>query len=98
LGRGKSAAFFVSGPNLICRNAGSAVAAGAERARSTAPAANRLNNEQTSAIRSVLEDTMTSAAQAFLLTSGLFGLSFVAIFAIWYVERLRHGVAGQLPL
>jgi hypothetical protein len=41
---------------------------------------------------------MTSAIQAFLLTAGLFGLSFFAIFAIWYVERLRHGVAGQLPL
>jgi hypothetical protein len=58
----------------------------------------QLNNEQTSAIRSVLEDAMTDATQALLLTAGLFGLSFFAIFAIWYVERLRHGVAGQRPL
>jgi hypothetical protein len=41
---------------------------------------------------------MSSAAQAFLLTAGLFGLSFFAIFAIWYVERLRVGVPAKLPL
>jgi hypothetical protein len=58
---------------------------------------NQLNNEQTSAIRSVLEDVMTDAMQALMMTAGLFGLSFVAIFALWYVERLRHGAAGQLP-
>jgi hypothetical protein len=55
-------------------------------------------NEQTSAISSVLEDAMTSAAQAFLLTAGLFGLSFFAIFAIWYAERLRFGTPAKLPL
>jgi hypothetical protein len=59
---------------------------------------NQLNNEQTSAISSVLEDAMTNAAQAFLLTAGLFGLSFFAIFAIWYAERLRHGIPAKLPL
>ncbi len=41
---------------------------------------------------------MTDAAQAFLMTGGLFGLSFFAIFAVWYAERLRHGAAGKLPL
>jgi hypothetical protein len=41
---------------------------------------------------------MTSAAQALLLTAGLFGLSFFAIFALWYAERLRYGAAGKLPL
>jgi hypothetical protein len=65
--------------------------------RSTAPAANQLNSKPTSAISSVLEDTMTNAAQAFLLTAGLFGLSFFAIFAIWYAERLRHGTPQELP-
>jgi hypothetical protein len=45
-----------------------------------------------------LEDIMTSAAQAFLLTAGLFGLSFFTIFALWYAERLRFGAAGKLPL
>jgi hypothetical protein len=41
---------------------------------------------------------MTSAAQAFLLTAGLFGFSFFTIFALWYAERLRYGTAGKLPL
>jgi hypothetical protein len=41
---------------------------------------------------------MTSAAQAFLLTAGLFGLSFFTISALWYAERLRYGTAGKLPL
>jgi hypothetical protein len=40
---------------------------------------------------------MTDAAQAFLMTAGLFGLSFFAIFALWYAERLRFGAAGKLP-
>ena len=40
---------------------------------------------------------MTNAAQAFLLTAGLFGLSFFAIFAIWYAEQLRHGTPQELP-
>jgi len=48
-------------------------------------------NEQTSAIDSVLEDAMSGAAQAFLMTAGLFALSFLAIFAIWYADRLRVG-------
>jgi hypothetical protein len=59
---------------------------------------NQLNNQQTSAISSVLEDAMTSAVQALLLTAGLFGLSFFAIFAIWYAERLRFGTPAKLPL
>ena len=59
---------------------------------------NQLNNEQTFAVRSVLEDAMTDPTQALLMTAGLFGLSFFAIFAVWYAERLRHGVAGKLPL
>jgi hypothetical protein len=41
---------------------------------------------------------MTDTAQAFLMTAGLFGLSFFAIFAMWYAERLRYGTAGKLPL
>jgi hypothetical protein len=32
---------------------------------------------------------MTNAGQAFLMTAGLFGLSFFAIFAFWFAERLR---------
>jgi hypothetical protein len=41
---------------------------------------------------------MSSAAQALLLTAGLFGLSCFAIFAFWYAERLRVGVPVKLPL
>jgi hypothetical protein len=39
---------------------------------------------------------MTNAAQALLMTAGLFGLSFFAIFALWYAERLRVGTPRQL--
>jgi hypothetical protein len=34
---------------------------------------------------------MSNAMQALLMTAGLFGLSFFAIFAIWYADRLRVG-------
>jgi hypothetical protein len=34
---------------------------------------------------------MTSAMEALLMTAGLFGLSFFAIFVIWFAERLRVG-------
>jgi hypothetical protein len=34
---------------------------------------------------------MSNAAQALLMTAGLFGLSFFAILAIWYADRLRVG-------
>lgn len=39
---------------------------------------------------------MSSATQALLMTAGLFGLSFFAIFAIWYAERLRVGTPRKL--
>jgi hypothetical protein len=32
---------------------------------------------------------MTNAAQAFLMVGGIFGLSFLAIFALWFAEKLR---------
>jgi hypothetical protein len=38
---------------------------------------------------------MTSAVQAFLLTAGLFGLSFFAIFAFWFADRLRSNFLGS---
>ena len=34
---------------------------------------------------------MSNAMQALLMTAGLFGLSFFAIFTIWYADRLRVG-------
>ena len=41
---------------------------------------------------------MSNAVQTLLMTAGLFGLSFFAIFGFWYAERLRFGAAGKLPL
>lgn len=38
---------------------------------------------------------MTSAMQAFLMTAGLFALSFLAIFAVWYADRLRVGAVRK---
>jgi hypothetical protein len=58
-------------------------------ARCLSPSANQ--PEETSAISNILGDPMTSAAQAFLMTAGIFALSFVAIFAVWYADRLRVG-------
>jgi hypothetical protein len=40
---------------------------------------------------------MSSAGQALLMTAGLFGLSFFAIFAFWFAERLRAGSPRKLP-
>jgi len=39
---------------------------------------------------------MSNAAQALLMTIGLFGLSFLAILAIWYADRLRVGKPRKL--
>jgi hypothetical protein len=39
---------------------------------------------------------MSNAAQALLMTAGLFGLSFFSIFAIWYADRLRVGTPRKL--
>lgn len=33
---------------------------------------------------------MTAAQQAFLLTGEIFVLSFVAIYAMWFLDRLRR--------
>ena len=38
---------------------------------------------------------MTPAAQAFLLTGALFCLSFGAIYAFWFADRLRSNFLGK---
>jgi hypothetical protein len=43
------------------------------------------------------ECAMTNAGQAFLMTAGLFGLSFFAIFAFWLAEKLRVGSSRKIP-
>jgi len=37
---------------------------------------------------------MTVAQQAFLFTGEIFVLSFVAIYAIWFADRLRRNFFG----
>jgi hypothetical protein len=41
------------------------------------------------------EELMSSAEQAFLLTGELFVLSFVAIYAFWFADKLRRNFTGQ---
>jgi hypothetical protein len=53
-------------------------------------------NERTSAISNVMENAMSNAGQALLMTTGIFGLSFLTILAIWYADRLRVGTPRKL--
>ena len=41
------------------------------------------------------EELMSAAEQAFLLTGELFVLSFVAIFAFWFADKLRRNFTGK---
>ena len=41
------------------------------------------------------EGLMSAAEQAFLLTVELFVLAFVAIYAIWFADKLRRSFFGQ---
>jgi len=41
------------------------------------------------------EELMSAAEQAFLLTGELFVLSFVAIFAFWFADKLRRDFSGK---
>jgi len=38
---------------------------------------------------------MSVAQQALLLTGELFVLSFVAIFAVWFADKLRRNITGK---
>ena len=40
------------------------------------------------------EELMSAAEQAFLLTGELFVLSFVAIYAFWFADKLRRSFLG----
>jgi hypothetical protein len=78
-------------PKLIHRNVGLAVAghgAGLPPG-SDAPA---LTGERT---KQAGRNLMSAAEQAFLLTGELFVLSFVAVYAIWFADRLRRNVSGK---
>jgi hypothetical protein len=42
------------------------------------------------------EELMSVAQQALLLTGELFVLSFVAIFAVWFADKLRRNFTGKV--
>jgi hypothetical protein len=76
---------------LIYRNAGLAVAGKIRRAatRQSGAAGLKPVNEQAGR-----EELMSAAEQAFLLTGELFVLSFVAIYAFWFADKLRRSFLG----
>jgi hypothetical protein len=41
-----------------------------------------------------MEECMSTAQQAFLLTGELVVLSFAAIFALWFADRMRRNFFG----
>jgi len=51
-----------------------------------------INGERT---RAIMEGRMTVSQQAYLLTAELFVLSFAAIFAFWFADRLRRNFFGK---
>jgi hypothetical protein len=76
-------------PDLIHRNVG--LAAAGNVARAAHPAA--LRRHQTN--KAGGEGLMSVAEQAFLLTGELFVLSFVAIYAFWFADKLRRNFFGK---
>jgi hypothetical protein len=78
-------------PKLIHRNAGSAVAGNCTQGCHPAVVRrHRPVNEQAGR-----EELMSAAEQAFLLTGELFVLSFVAILAFWFADKLRRNFTGK---
>ena len=69
-----------TGPDLIYRNAGLAVAGN--------------DGGLPPGSQSGREELMSAAEQAFLLTGELFVLSFVAIYAFWLADKLRRSFLG----
>jgi hypothetical protein len=75
---------------LIHRNAavaGQVIVSGAARTGSRTPASR--------GARAGEEELMSAAEQAFLLTGELFVLSFLAIGAFWFADKLRRGMTGK---
>jgi hypothetical protein len=78
-------------PDLIYRNVGWAVAGNVRRAASRQSCRRHQPvNEQ-----AAREELMSAAEQAFLLTGELFVLSFVAILAFWFADKLRRNLTGK---
>jgi hypothetical protein len=77
-------------PNLIHRNAGLAAAG-----KSTGPPPAVGHRHQPVSERAGGEELMSAAEQAFLLIGGLFVLSFLAIGAFWFADKLRRNLTGK---
>jgi len=86
-GPGRSAAV----PQLIHRNVGLAAAGNYARRgyRQSYAGAGRWTTKPT------MEGFMSPATQAFIMTAELFVLSFAAIFAFWFADKLRRNFFGQ---
>jgi hypothetical protein len=74
---------------LIHRNAGVEVAGNCEQGRHRATVRRYQPNKADG------EELMSVAQQALLLTGELFVLSFVAIFAVWFADKLRRNFTGK---
>jgi hypothetical protein len=79
-------------PQLIFRNVGLAVAGNCTQGCHPAVAAPASTGERT---KPTVEERMTAAEQAFLFTGELFVLSFAAIFAVWFADKLRRNFSGK---
>ena len=75
---------------MIHRNVGLAVTGKIRRAatRQSCAGINRGTNNR--------EEFMSAAEQAFILTGELFVLSFVAIYAFWFADKLRRNFTGKV--
>jgi hypothetical protein len=75
---------------LIHRNAGVEVAGIVSRVATGHPCGGIKPN------KAYGEELMSVAQQALLLTGELFVLSFVAIFAFWFADKLRRNFTGKV--
>jgi hypothetical protein len=79
--------------NLIWRNIGLAVAG---KLPATATRQSRAGIQAVNEKKPAMEEFMSPAQQAFLLTGELLVLSFVVIAGIWFADRLRRNFTGKL--
>jgi hypothetical protein len=74
-------------PNLIQRKEGAPAAGNSKGPLPNRAAASNQTHRW--------EELMSAAQQALLMTGELFALSFAAIFAVWFADRLRRGITGR---
>jgi len=78
---------------LIWRNIGSAAAG---KLLTAATRQSRAGIQAVNENEPAMEEFMSPAQQAFLLTGELLVLSFVVVAAIWFADRLRRNFTGKL--